>query len=83
MATKKAGMSKSAHLTPKQADALQEKLRSAIRATTKQIERKNMNPTHVQSLKKYRKMLMNANEFFGWSIRNKAYDAPSRKRQIQ
>ena len=55
-------------MTRKQADNLQSKLRSAIRATTAVIEKKNLNPTHVKALKKYRKMLQAANNYFGWSV---------------
>lgn len=55
-------------MTRKQADNLQSKLRSAIRATTAVIEKKNLNPTHVKALKKYRKMLQDANNYFGWSV---------------
>jgi hypothetical protein len=55
-------------ITRKQADNLQSKLRSAIRATTAMIEKKNLNPNHVKALKKYRKMLQDANNYFGWSV---------------
>ena len=48
-------------MTRKQADNLQSKLRSAIKATTAVIEKKNLNPTHVKALKKYRKMLQDTN----------------------
>lgn len=55
-------------MTRKQADNLQSKLRSAIKATTAMIEKKNLDPDHVKALKKYRKMLQDANNYFGWSV---------------
>ena len=55
-------------ITRKQADNLQSKLRSAIKATTAMIEKKNLDPDHVKALKKYRKMLQDANNYFGWSV---------------
>lgn len=83
MSDKKKGMPKRGHITPKQADAMQDKLRAAIIAVTKHIDRNNVSPGQMPYLKKYRKMLMDANNYFGWSVRTHAYDAPSKKRQIQ
>ena len=60
-------------LTEKQAADLQKKLKAAIAATTKQLERKNLQNPWKTDLKKYRKMLMDANNFFGWSIAQKCY----------
>ena len=60
-------------LSEKQAADLQKKLRAAIAATTKQLERKNLDNPWKADLKKYRKMLMDANNFFGWSIASKCY----------
>lgn len=54
--------------THKQANAVQEKLRIAIRATTKLIDKKGLNSIHVRKLKRYRKMLQNANEWYSWNI---------------
>ena len=79
MATAKKTKAQGAHLTPKQADALQAKLRAAIVAVTRQIERKNMSPGQLPYLKKYRKMLQDANNYFGWSVATHAYDKPSKK----
>jgi len=69
---------KGSHLTPKQADAVQAKLRAAIVAVTRQIERKNMSPGQLPYLKKYRKMLQDTNNYFTWSVRTQAYDDPKK-----
>ena len=59
---------KQVFLTHKQADGLQAKLRAAIKATTALIDKKGLNSNHVKALKKYRKMLQDANNYFGWSV---------------
>lgn len=59
---------KQVFLTHKQVDGLQVKLRTAIKATTALIDKKGLNPTHVKALKKYRKMLQDANNYLGWSV---------------
>ena len=69
--------------TPKQVEAVNEKLRAAIRATTALIDKKNLNKGQASALKRYRKMLQDANNFFGWSVKTLALDRPSKKRQIR
>ena len=60
-------------LSEKQAAGLQKQLKKTIAAVTKQLERKNMDNPWKTDLKKYRKMLMDANNFFGWSIAPRCY----------
>lgn len=82
--TKRVVKTKICGFTPKQADAMQDKLRAAIIATTRQIEKlEGKNPTQVKALKKYRKMLTDANNHFGWSVRTLAIDYPTAKRRIK
>lgn len=69
-------------LSEKQAADLQKKLRAAIAATTKQLERKNLDNPWKSDLKKYRKMLMDANNFFGWSIAPKCSSKSTAKRTL-
>ena len=57
-----------ASLTTTEANRVQGKLRTAIRSTTALMEKKNLDPESAKRLKKFRKMLQDANEWFGWNV---------------
>ena len=69
MATKTTKKTKQpALLTATEASRVQGKLRTAIRSTTALVEKKNLEPETAKRLKKFRKMLQDANEWFGWNV---------------
>lgn len=46
----------------------QKHLQDAISSTTALMEKKNLDPESMKRLKKWRKMMQNANEWFGWNV---------------
>ena len=69
MATKTTKKAKQpASLTTTEANRVQDKLRTAIRSTTALMEKKNLDPEAAKRLKRFRKMLQDANEWFGWNV---------------
>ena len=73
---------KSVRYTEKQIEAIKKSIRSAIRLTTKQIERPGMSGMYADRLKKLRKKLQDANEYCGWSVETLSYNpAYERKRK--
>lgn len=46
----------------------QKHLQDAISSITALMEKKNLDPESMKRLKKWRKMMQNANEWFGWNV---------------
>ena len=51
-----------------EAGRAQKHLQDAISSTTALMEKKNLDPESMKRLKKWRKMMQNANEWFGWNV---------------
>lgn len=78
MAAKKSEYKTYSCYTDKQVNAMKKKLAAAIIEVTKVIDQKNpMAQPYASLLKKYRKMLQDANNYLGWSVALKAQDKPS------
>ena len=78
MATKKSEYKTVSCYTNKQVNAMKKKLAAAIREATKVMEQKYpMAQPYASFMKKYRKMLQDANNYLGWSVAPKAQDKPT------
>ena len=82
--TKATPKRKCAHITEKEASLVKNKVRSAIAATTRLMEKLEKsgapkNEVPYISIKRFRKRLMDANNFFGWRVEVYAWEAPRHK----